>query len=91
MKGIFKASVIGLAFATVGATTGALAQGTYTTPSPDSTYTQTQPARDARRIDNRRFPDAREVDSTWHGATAAPYYPGDDVRNANSALWGVGG
>lgn len=25
------------------------------------------------------------------GATMAPAAPGDDIRNANSALWGVGG
>jgi hypothetical protein len=25
------------------------------------------------------------------GATAGPYFPGDDIRNANSTLWGVGG
>src|SRR5205807_1257047 len=83
MKGIFKASVVGLAFAT----TGAFAQGTY--PSPDTTYTQ--PSGDTRRIDNRRTQDARAVDPRWQGATAAPYFAGDDVRNANSALWGVGG
>ena len=25
------------------------------------------------------------------GPTSGPYYGGDDIRNANSALWGVGG
>ena len=28
---------------------------------------------------------------TAPGPTAGPYYRGDDIRNANSALWGVGG
>ncbi len=86
MKGIIKASVIGLTFAAA----GAFAQSTYTPPT-ESTYTQPPATRDAKRLDNRRYQDSRQVDSTWHGATAAPYAPGDDIRNANSALWGVGG
>jgi hypothetical protein len=35
--------------------------------------------------------DYRGVTSTWTGATAAPAQSGDDIRNASSALWGVGG
>lgn len=71
------------------AASSAMAQGIFSPRSADPTD---RAARDARRAN--LYTDANHWNATsegWQGSTMEPAYRGQDIRNANSALWGVGG
>ena len=76
MKALLKVAVVGLAFTA----SGAFAQGVFSRmPGAGHTYIESGFWR----------ADGNLVAAPT--ATAAPYMRGDDIRNANSSLWGVGG
>jgi hypothetical protein len=95
MKASIKWAVIGLAFAATGAF-GQAAHSTrtdrgrsYTDSSYWATPADTRSSTGASAAVNG--PNVTTPQAAAPGPTMAPWSYGDDIRNANSALWGVGG
>jgi hypothetical protein len=91
MKKLSTAAFAVLAFSA----SGAFAQGVLSPRTPDTQDSYSaQPSPSTSSVGASQVRDSRPGDlggSPWQGATMAPAWQGQDIRNANSALWGVGG
>jgi hypothetical protein len=100
MKGIFKAAVMTVAAVS---TSSVFAAGIFSARGDTAgrTYTESSYWRTPRTDATVGTTGAPAVNGVIvntpaqvlvsPGPTAGPWFPGDDIRNANSALWGVGG
>lgn len=87
MKALLRLAVIGLAFGA----TGALAQGDYGSHGNYGSRGDSDARSSAGSSAINRSVFGARTSEVSVQATMAPAAPGDDIRNANSALWGVGG